>query len=464
MFRRSRFSRRSPVGSRGTGRIELELATRRKKRRAFMPTASTAYRPPARRARRGRRPRGLPMPGARAGVLAGLMVVIAAAYVVVALVRGTPAAAVLPAVRADAFPGAPTALVWPARGEAAVGVEGVGVLGAHGSTRPTPIASVAKIMTAYLVLRDHPLRKGRSGPLITVRSSDVAVYRADKAGGQSVVAVRAGERLTERQALEGLLLPSGNNLATLLARWDAGSQGAFVARMNALARKLALTHTRYADASGARSRTVSDAEDQVRLAMLALDVPAFRQIVAMPQVTLPVAGRQFNVDALLGKDGIVGIKTGSTTQAGGCFVFAAHKLVAGRSVTVVGAVFHLFATRAQPSILGAVFGASTKLLASAGRDVAKLNAVRRGQTLAWVSTPWGGRVPAVAARPASFLGWPGLSLHTTIDAPSPLGVPIKAGERIGTAYVSAGSQRTQVPLTAGRAVPGPSVSWRLTDP
>jgi hypothetical protein len=131
---------------------------------------------------------------------------------------------------------------------------------------------------------------------------------------------------------------------------------------------------------------------------------------------------------------------------------------------VVGAVFHLFATRAQPSILGAVFGASTALLASTGRDVAKLKAVRRGETLVWVSTPWGGRVPAVAAGSASFVGWPGLSLHTAIGIPRPLGVPIKAGARIGTAYVSAGSQRAQVPLIAARAVPGASLSWRLTHP
>jgi serine-type D-Ala-D-Ala carboxypeptidase (penicillin-binding protein 5/6) len=80
------------------------------------------------------------------------------------------------------------------------------------------------------------LHGGVGGPQITVTPADVAVYRADAAAGQSVVAVRAGERLTERQALEGLLLPSGNNVATLLAR--SGSERAFVAKMNASARAL----------------------------------------------------------------------------------------------------------------------------------------------------------------------------------------------------------------------------------
>jgi D-alanyl-D-alanine carboxypeptidase (penicillin-binding protein 5/6) len=397
-------------------------------------------------------------------VLATLVVLVAAAYVVFALVRGTPGATFVPAARAHAFPGEPRALAWPAHGEAAVGVEGVGLLGAHGSGRATPIASVAKVMTAYLVLRRHPLRRGASGPQITVRPVDVAVYRADRAAGQSVVAVRAGERLTERQALEGLLLPSGNNLATLLARWDAGSQGAFVGKMNALARALGLAHTHYADASGASAGTVSDAEDQVRLAMLALGVPIFRQIVATAQVTLPVAGRQYNVDGLLGRDGIIGIKTGSTSQAGGCFVFAARKLVAGRSVTVVGAVLHQVATRAQPSILGVVFRASTTLLAGAHREVARLTAVRRGATLAHVMTPWGARVAVKAASSVSFLGWPELPSHTVFGTRYPLTVPIKAGQTIGTAFVSAGEQRAQVRLVAARAVAGPSFSWRLTHP
>ena len=172
-------------------------------------------------------------------------------------------------------------------------------------------------MTAYLVLVAHPLRRGAGGPQIVVKPADVAVYQADVAAGDSVVAVRAGERLTERQALEALLLPSGNNIATLLARWDAGSERAFVARMNARAGALGLAHTHYTDASGVQPGTQSTAADQVRLAMLAIQVPVFRQIVAMGQVTLPVAGRQHNLDKLLGTDGIVGIKTGTTSQAGG---------------------------------------------------------------------------------------------------------------------------------------------------
>jgi serine-type D-Ala-D-Ala carboxypeptidase (penicillin-binding protein 5/6) len=115
------------------------------------------------------------------------------------------------------------------------------------------------------------------------------------------------------------LLPSGNNLATLLARWDASSEAVFVAKMNAQARALHLAHTRYVDASGLSAGTASTARDQVSLAMVALEVAVLRQIVAMRQATLPVAGRQYNLNAMLGNDGIVEVKTGSTSHARGCF-------------------------------------------------------------------------------------------------------------------------------------------------
>jgi D-alanyl-D-alanine carboxypeptidase (penicillin-binding protein 5/6) len=121
-----------------------------------------------------------------------------------------------------------------------------------------------------------------------------------------VVAVRVGERLTEGQALEGLLLLSGNNMATLRVRWDAGSERAFVAKMNARARALGLTHTRYTGASGVQASTASTAGDQVRLAMRAMDVLALRQTVAVAQATLPVAGRQYTRTRCSAKTGSLG--------------------------------------------------------------------------------------------------------------------------------------------------------------
>ncbi len=158
------------------------------------------------------------------------------------------------------------------------------------------IASVAKVMTAYLVLRDHPLRLGEDGPTITLTDADVADTDRRRGQQESVVSVAAGEQLTERQALQALLLPSANNIAAVLARWDAGSEDRFVARMNAAARSLGMTHTRYTDPSGYDDATVSTAADQVRIVDRAMRLPVFASIVATPSATLPVAGTVHNTE------------------------------------------------------------------------------------------------------------------------------------------------------------------------
>ena len=124
--------------------------------------------------------------------------------------------------------------------------------------------------------------------------------------------------LTERQALEALLLPSADNVAWILARWDAGSAAAFVDRMNAVAHQLGMTSTRYTDPSGLAASTTSSAADQVRLGIAAMGQPALAGIASQSSALIPVAGTVDNLNSLLGEDGIVGLKTGSTSAAGGC--------------------------------------------------------------------------------------------------------------------------------------------------
>jgi D-alanyl-D-alanine carboxypeptidase (penicillin-binding protein 5/6) len=228
--------------------------------------------------------------------------------------------------------------VWPAYGQAAFVRTGQRQIHAGPNQHPAPIASVAKVMTAYVVLRDHPLRLGQEGPAITRTDADVADTERRRRQEESVVSIAAGEQLTERQALEALLLPSANNVAAVLARWDAGWTGRFVARMNATARSLGMTHTRYTDPSGYDDATVSTAADQVRLVDRAMRLPVFASIVAMPSATLPVAGTVHNTNTLLGYGGFVGVKTGSTDAAGGCFAFRAVRLIAGKRTTITGVV------------------------------------------------------------------------------------------------------------------------------
>jgi D-alanyl-D-alanine carboxypeptidase (penicillin-binding protein 5/6) len=338
------------------------------------------------------------------------------------------------------------------------------MLGSRRGDLAVPIASVAKVMTAYVVLRDHPFGPRDSGPPITVTPADVATYQTDVATGQSVAPVASGERLSERQALEEMLLPSANNVATMLASWDAGSLGAFVAKMNDWARMLRLRRTRYADASGVDSATVSSADDQARLAAAALRIPVFAQIVSMRQARLPVAGVLFNRDALLGRDGVFGVKPGSTSAAGGCFVFAAHERVDAQAITVIGAVLGQPATPARPTILlEAALQATTKLLRSIPH-VLEIARVGPSTPLASVHAPWTHPVAAGPSRVVSFVGWPGLRVRVRIASAPILRAPMRPGQEVAVADMSAGDQRQTVPVVVTRELASPSLWWRLAHP
>jgi D-alanyl-D-alanine carboxypeptidase (penicillin-binding protein 5/6) len=396
-------------------------------------------------------------------VVVVLVVLLAVGYVVVQLVRTVPAVAATASSARVTLPGTPATLAWPSQGQAAIGIEGTGVLGVHGAGKGTALASVTKLMTAYIVLHDHPLASGQTGPDIPISAADVGTYQQEHAAGDSVVAVSAGEQLSELQALEALLIPSGDNIATLLASWDAGSEAAFVTKMNAAAKSLGLTDTHYADASGVTTGTESTAAAQVRLAMDDMALPAFRAVVDMPQVTLPVAGVQYNVDAELGKHGIVGIKTGYTTVAGGCFVFAANAVIAGASRLIVGAVLRQFATPAQPSALTAAFDASIALLTSAEHGLETSTVVHTGETLGHLHAPWASPVALVATRTVTLTGLAGQRATTTVTLPSSISAPLPAHTTLGTAVVRLGSQRVSVQLMTSRALAAASLGWRLTD-
>jgi D-alanyl-D-alanine carboxypeptidase (penicillin-binding protein 5/6) len=276
--------------------------------------------------------------------VAGLLLVIAAAAALLGheLARSSPSAAtprvdVFRTEHRDARAVALPRTVWPAYGQAALRL-GQSHIQAGPSQHEAPIASLAKVMTAYLVLRDHPLHPGEGGPTITLTDADVADTDRRREERESVVSIAAGERLSERQALQALLLPSANNIAAVLARWDAGSAGRFVARMNTTARSLGMTHTRYTDPSGYDDTTVSTAADQILIAARAMRLPAFARIVSLSSATLPVAGTVRNTNTLLGQDGFVGIKTGSDDAAGGCFAFRAIRRIDGKRTTITGVV------------------------------------------------------------------------------------------------------------------------------
>jgi D-alanyl-D-alanine carboxypeptidase (penicillin-binding protein 5/6) len=353
------------------------------------------------------------------------------------------------------MPGSAPALAWPREGEAALQVETVGGVMRSGALTPVPIASVAKIMTAYLILREHPLARGQAGFVLTITHAEVSEQKRRTALDESTLSVRAGERITERQALQALLLPSANNIAAVLAIHDAGTLAAFIARMNATARALGMRATTYTDPSGFGAETVSTAADQLRLARAAMGDATFAAIVAEPSATLPLVGSVANINALVGTDGYVGIKTGSDGAAGGCLVFAKDVTVGGRRLTMLGAVLG----QRQGPLIEAALASARRLGDSLAAALRVETVLPAGTRVLSANSADGRHTTAVTAVALREIGWGGLMLPIQFTIRPPL-TRVHVGEWIAKVIVT-GASRVSTAAVAVRQVAGPSLGWRL---
>jgi len=354
-------------------------------------------------------------------------------------------------------PGVAAPIPWPAEGEGAVAVPALGLVLSPGAEHPVPIASLTKIMTAYVVLRDHPIAPEVQGPGVTIDPAEQNEEMEEAEANDTSVPVQAGEVLSERQLLDGLMVHSANNFADALATWDAGSVPAFVSKMNATAASLGMTATHYADADGIDSQTTSTPVDQLRVASAAMTIPTFAAVVGQPSISLPLAGTITNYVRQIGTDGIVGVKSGFTQAALGCLVLAGERTVAGHVVLVLAAV------TGQPGLdpLDAAAQQTVSMLDAAAGSLREVQAVTPGEEIATVKTSWDSDpVAGAAGEGLSALAWPGDTLRMSIDF-LPLADRAPDGTRLGTLSVIVGSERLSVPvLSAGRIKP-PSLAWRL---
>jgi D-alanyl-D-alanine carboxypeptidase (penicillin-binding protein 5/6) len=389
------------------------------------------------------------------------------AIVLIALLAGAIAQWVrpLPAstleIQAVHLPGTAPTFAWPSTGEAAAAVEAGGTLGEVRGSRPVPVAGLIDVLTAYVVLTDHPLEQGADGPAIPVTNDTLTAYQNGQASQQSEVPVTAGESLTELQALEGLLIDNGTDMATLLADWDAGSSNAFLAKMNSTAQKLGLSGTHITDPSGADSATTSTAEDLVRLGEKALSISILRQIVSLgqPSVLIPMTNVVYNLNFDLGQDGIIGIKTASDSSAQGCYLVASQQNVGGKVVTVVGAVLGQPAGSRGPNT--SAVDAGDALVKSIFAALHSYPVFTPGQKVGEVVAPWGATTPVTVAEPVNVVGWPGLSVTLVARRDLPKGA-LPTGADVGTLAAIVGTTATHVQLHTAAPLSSPGWWWRLT--
>jgi len=389
-----------------------------------------------------------------------LILVVVLALVVVGSVRlhaPSPAATVSARMAATiSVPSAPVAMPWPTDGQSAIAVPTVGVNVTSGPEQPVPIASLTKMMTAFVILRDHPLGLEQDGPQIIMTQADVSDFDTDTVEDEANAQVTLGEALTERQMLEGLLVHSANNFADTLARWDAGSIPAFVVKMNDTAAELGMDHTHYADPSGFDQASQSTAGDLLKVAAPDMENPTFAAIVQMTSVTLPVAGTISSYTPLLGFEGVIGVKSGFTTAAGGCDVVAVVRQVHGIPAVILAAV----TGQTGPDVLAKAGFIALNLADHAAASVGMTTVVHAGQVVAQVTVA-GHTVAATAASTVNVLSWPGVTAQQVLVAGRTVHAGAKKGSRIGSALVALGSQHDAVPVVLRGHLPKPTMLQRL---
>ncbi|MGA5142467.1 D-alanyl-D-alanine carboxypeptidase [Streptomyces azureus] len=389
-----------------------------------------------------------------------LVLLLVVVFGVVQSVRPLPAPTLeLTAEDSYTFEGGKVDIPWPAEGQAALDVQGIGTFGSSGEQKPVPIASVAKVMTAYVILRDHPLKSGEDGPKIEI---DQAAEDQSDAGQESTVDVTKGDKISQREALESILIASANNVARLLARWDAGSEKAFVRKMNDAAKDLGMKNTTYTDPSGLNNTTVSTAVDQVKLAKAAMEQPAFREVAAMMSYVDYKGAKHGNWNRLVGYNDVTGIKTGTTTSALGNLVFSARKDVNGEVRRIVGAVVRQPAGGPDNTILGAALHEGDKLIKAAQGALESATILKKGTVVGYADDGLGGRTPVAVTEDVTAVGWAGLSVKLTFAADE-LPHTAKAGKKVGTLTVGDGStEAVKVPVALQKDLVEPGFADKLT--
>ncbi|MFF2083650.1 D-alanyl-D-alanine carboxypeptidase family protein [Nocardia sp. NPDC058176] len=262
------------------------------------------------------------------------------AGVVIAVAAGHGVAAAVPAGSSDGL------LPWAARGPDGLQATGAAladgltgtVLWSREANTPVPIASIAKVMTAVVVIVDGDLERPVTIP------GEVVGYCAQHNG--STAGLAPGEVLTARQLLYALLLPSGCDAAYALAESFGPGQGGFLARMNDTARFMGLGGTHFTDPSGLPNpgdyTTHSTPANLVTLAVRAMSLPVFREIVGARDFYVPAGPgnreRLWKTTNRLLQEypGTIGIKTGNTNAAGHCLLFETVRA----GIPLIGVVLH----------------------------------------------------------------------------------------------------------------------------
>jgi len=351
------------------------------------------------------------------------------------------------------IPAETTQLVWPANSNAALGTQEDGLFSTKTTSAPQPIASVTKIITALMILKAKPLNKGEAGPSITITQADIDSYQSYISQYGSVANVKLGESLTEYQALQAMLIPSANNIADTLARWAYGSVDEYVKKTNEFLKSLGLSQTIVADASGFNPSSKSTPSDLIRIGQIAMSNEVVKEIVAQKEATIPEAGLIKTTNNLLLDGTAIGIKTGNTTEAGGCLLFATSvKSPTGETKIIIGAVL------GEPTKASSMTVSRT-LIDSAKTAFKNRTVLVKGQEAGNLKTEWGTEVKVITESPLEVFTWSDQEIKPK-PSTERLNSSMKTGEQVSQVI----AEDKSVKLVLASDIKPAPIWWRLTHP
>lgn len=343
---------------------------------------------------------------------------------------------------------------WPSAGAASIGMDGK-IKADFNGDELRAMASITKVITALVVLERRPINTGEIGDVLTMTEKDVALYEKTKAVNGSNIEVKIGENINQIAMLEAMMLVSANNIADSLVNWAFGSEEEYLTAANNWLTKNGFTNTKVVDASGLNPASVSTANELVKLAMIADKNAVIRGIFSAKEAQFPGVGKITNTNALLGINGIYGLKTGHTTTAGANLLFVSqYKL--GQS---------------EKTIYGVVLGQSDEGLFQVAKDLnnsAQSNIVRvviaaKGAVIGQITSRWGAAADIVLASDLTVANWKDENTaQTAVNASINLSgmTSIAGGQKIGVATTGF----EEVDVVTKETLRAPDFLWRITNP
>ena len=405
----------------------------------------------------------------RGAIAAGIVVIVVAATVGTYVSLSLNATVDAPTVTLAApTPEQPTAvnLMPPTAEVSAVSVTGAeqfpgtvgtdGLLVVNGSADARPIASLTKVITALVVLGAKPLAPGETGPTLTFSKADNDLYDKYYVLGAVIQPMKIGSAMTQRDALEVMLVPSASNYGEAVSNWAFGSTAGFRSATKTWLAANGLSGTTIVEPTGIDPRNTSTPADLIALAKIAMANPVVAEIVASRSVEVPNIGRLSNTNPILGTDGVMGLKTGTLGETGSNLLFASSIDVGlPAPITLTGVVL-------GASDNFAAGAAARTLIASVRSGFQKVQLVAMNTVVGTYTTPWGDDADVVTAASPSVLTWSDTPVSVTLES-----TPVreaKSGTEVGSLTYVVGSETVVVPLELRGGIAGPGGQWRLTHP